>query len=380
MKKSRYQVYMQQWLFFHPYKNPTQTDYYYFDLCKKTHQVIISPKHIWLTSYLPERSLTELSCFLVSYFEDIISGISIWQAFTGEHKKLYGKYLPFYQLKEYCTNEINPEDIYFLIWYFFSSILNNESIFLPVHEDIVNLGNDIYKIFEDEYEYAPENESLKDFLTIPPQEDDYYNLRIKIEWLIFNSYLLYFNSIEFENKKNETFKREKDKHILDNKKMVINDIRDNFIINKPLPLLALRGKDWLAAILGEKHALYDNILNISEKKTGYYIYQKQDENNLYFQHIATDTVLAVTKKSMEVFPDFKEESTLFFISFVKWKNEWWFSGVYVNFSYNANLILDEKNSVESRALFGGETDKQLEALQSHYEVFLKYNKTAPLHF
>lgn len=380
MKKTRHKIYMQQWLYFHPYEKPDETDYYYFNLCKKIHQIIESPKHYRLTGFLPDKSLTALSCFLVCYFEDVISKTSIWQAFTNEHKKLYGKYLPFYEYENYYPDEINPEDIYFLLWYFFSCTLYDKSIFLPVHENIISLGDDIYEILEEEYEYAPENDNLKKFLTIPPEEDDYYAVRIKIEWLIFNSYLFHFTNIEFENEIIETFKKEKDRYILEKKDLIINNLKDNYIINKPIPLLALKGKEWLAAVLGEKHALYTDILNISEKKTGYYIYQKQDENNLYFQHIATDTLLVVTKKSMDVHPDFKEESTMFFISFVKWKNEWWFSGIYYSFPYEANLVLDEKNSIESRALFSGEKDKQLETLQSHYEIFLKYNNNRPIAF
>jgi hypothetical protein len=33
---------------------------------------------------------------------------------------------------------------------------------------------------------------------------------------------------------------------------------------------------------------------------------------------------------------------------VKWMDEWWFSGVFVQTPFNAELVLDEKNSLKSR--------------------------------
>lgn len=55
---------------------------------------------------------------LAHYLEDVISDFGLWAAFTSKHRELYGKYLPFYTIDEenYYCDEINPEDVRFLIW------------------------------------------------------------------------------------------------------------------------------------------------------------------------------------------------------------------------------------------------------------------------
>lgn len=50
--------------------------------------------------------------YIAAYLEDQISELGLWQSFTAEHKRLYGKYLPFYPTNSnYVADEINEEDI-----------------------------------------------------------------------------------------------------------------------------------------------------------------------------------------------------------------------------------------------------------------------------
>lgn len=59
-----------------------------------------------------------LSVFLTSYLEDLVSGLGIWNAFIKENKKRTGRELPFVDLEEYYTEEINPQDVAFLLWFY----------------------------------------------------------------------------------------------------------------------------------------------------------------------------------------------------------------------------------------------------------------------
>jgi len=64
-------------------------------------------------------ALTELAAFLVCCFEDVISDLGLWRVFRDEHERMYGKRLPFYDLPDdYFEEEINFEDVAFLIWYY----------------------------------------------------------------------------------------------------------------------------------------------------------------------------------------------------------------------------------------------------------------------
>ena len=55
---------------------------------------------------LDKKEIDVLSCFLTSYFEDLISETNIWNSFITTHKRLYNKQLPFYNLDDYFEDEI----------------------------------------------------------------------------------------------------------------------------------------------------------------------------------------------------------------------------------------------------------------------------------
>ena len=125
-------IFLDRWLAFHPYKKPGPSDYYYLGLANRLWKIIDSQKHDYLVSLLEEEEEKDnLCCCLACYLEDILSEAGIWQAFTRQHRELYGKNLPFYKTVDYYHDEINPEDIYFLLWHFFSKALYDEMIISP---------------------------------------------------------------------------------------------------------------------------------------------------------------------------------------------------------------------------------------------------------
>ena len=62
--------------------------------------------------FLDKEQINLLSCFLASYFEDLILE-PIYGTLLRMHHRLYGKQLPFYDLDEYYEEEINAQDISF---------------------------------------------------------------------------------------------------------------------------------------------------------------------------------------------------------------------------------------------------------------------------
>lgn len=67
--------------------------------------------------------------FLTSYLEDLVSGSELWNSFVRKHTKLYDKPLPFYVTEDYAEEEINNEDICFLIWYFMGLYNSGRTIY-----------------------------------------------------------------------------------------------------------------------------------------------------------------------------------------------------------------------------------------------------------
>ena len=176
MTRKKERIYMYRWLLFHPYSTPAPSDFYYLRLCNETYNLLEENAFLESAGLLTREEIKNLVCFLICYFEDVISGPGLWQAFTVQVKELYGTYLPLYNPDpdEYFPDEINIEDIYFLVWYFISMTQYNETIISPEALEWSDLSDRIFEILEREYELAPENLKLKQLYTVSSGEGDFF--------------------------------------------------------------------------------------------------------------------------------------------------------------------------------------------------------------
>ncbi len=339
-------IYIKDWLVLKPYEQQTVTDSYYLKLSNEVKSAILSNKQSWtLLLHLDDEEINTLSCFLTSYFEDLISGTNIWNTFVRLHQKLYKKKLPFYILDYYYEEEINIQDISLLIWYFLNGV-QEEKFIAPYNDFIIETAKNVTKVFEDAWEYAPENKYLKSFYTIGDNETDFYIARALIDKIIFQSYLFYPDTLmKLLEQQFEIIGECKDKN---NLMSFLNEARDSLLHGAYTRLLGLKGKEWVAEILGPEHPMYRSFLNISQKITGFFLYKKQDDNYVIIEHIASGKAFELTKKSFDYAHTLNEVDTILFLGIVQWKGEWWFSGVFSSQPFNADLILDEKNSLTSR--------------------------------
>ncbi|MBL7111165.1 MAG: DUF3843 family protein [Bacteroidales bacterium] len=62
--------------------------------------------------------------------------------------------------------------------------------------DLSELGSEVNNLLDEEFERAPENARLKEFLTLSPNEEDFFVIRKRIEFIILDSYLFPFNRLE----------------------------------------------------------------------------------------------------------------------------------------------------------------------------------------
>jgi hypothetical protein len=373
-------IYIKDWVELKPYDSHSITDNYYLKICNEVKKVLFLEYGEVLAYYLNENDIDLLSCFLVSYFEDVVSETNIFTAFTNKHQNLYGEKLPFYNTTEYYEDEINIQDIQFLIWYFLNTI-QDEQFVNPNKEVFYKIANDIMLILEDEYEYAPENIVLKKYYTLPKNETDFYKGREMIDAVLFRSYFFHTDTysilLERENKIIDTSKNN------ENLLSYLRDNRDTVLLSAHTKLLSLSGKEWVAEIIGDKYSLYKDFKNISPKIKGYFFYKGQDKDTVFLEHIASSKKFNLTKKSFDNAHLLTDIDTIVFMGIVLWKDEWWFSGIFFTQDFNADLILDEKNSIESRRMVNfldHKDDEVIKTLQLQYQAFLDFNNGKQIAF
>ena len=366
-------IYIKDWVALKPYDNHSITDNYYLKISNEVKKVLFLEYGEVLAYYLNENDIDLMSCFLVSYFEDIISETHIFTAFTNKHQELYNKKLPFFDTSAYYEDEINIQDIQFLIWYFLNTIQNRQFI-NPNKEVFYKMANDIMLILEDEYEYAPENKVLKKYYTLSKDETDFYKGREMIDAVLFRTYFFHTDTqqtlSEIEKEMIESSKN--DENLLS----YLRDNRDALLFSSKTKLLSFSGQEWVAEILGKKHPLYNDYLTISPKIRGYFLYKGQDDKNVFIEHIASGKKFNLTKKSFDNGHFLTEIDMIIYLGIVLWKEEWWFSGIFFVQDFNADLILDEKNSIESRRMVNfldHKDDEVIKTLDLQYQAFLDFN-------
>lgn len=373
-------IHISDWLAMKPYERQQKSDFFYLNLSNNIKKTIYKNKYFdELMECVADEDIKDLSCFIASYLEDIVSGTNIWNTFVRNHEKLYNKKLPFYKTDEYFDNEINPEDVAFLMWYFLSDIFDNEFI-SPTEPFILNISFDIYNELDKVYENAPENDFLKEYFTLKTT-NNFFKVRQFIEKMS-ESYLFILNtSMDIENRVEEINEHiSKKKLPNDYIKQLLYESQMEYISNYTTRFLAMSYKDWAAEVLGEKHPMYHDIKNISKRISGNFLYEGKEKDYYIFEHIATDEKFKVKRDSV----DFKgEEKMILYTSIICWKDEWWVSGIISASKFDANRILEEKEMIENRLVIDSLKNDKIEIqnnLDKMKEVFLKFNNNSLITF
>lgn len=373
-------IYIKQWLELKPYEKPTITDGYYLKLCNDIKKKLISNYYDILSEYFDAEFINILSCFITSYFEDVISETNIWKSFVKTHQELYGKKLPFYETEDYYEDEINEQDIRFLIWYFFNTA-QTEKFINPKDFFFFEMAVHVMEILDEAYEYAPENKVLKEYYEIDKTESDFYVARNLIDTILFKTYLFYPDTLlDLHDDEIEILENNRDE---ENIAQYFYENRVTKLLNTHTRLLSMTGKEWASKIIGKNHPLSSEFLNISKRISGFFLYKGQDSNNIFIEHIASSKRFNLTKKSFDQYEVLKEVDTIMFMGIVKWKDEWWFSGIYVQKKFNADLVLNEKNSLESRRavnFLDHQTEDVDKAIRLQFDAFKDLNNGSQIAF
>ena len=344
MKKNK--IFLDDWLKNKSYEIHSSVDIEYIYLSNKVYNLLLEYDSIFEMLTVDNNEIKDLSIFLVCYLEDLVSDTNIWETFVTINSNKYKKPVPFYNVKDYCENEVNKVDLQFLIWYFLN-ITNPNRFLSPYDEYLDVLATEVFAILDNEFDYISENEILKKSYLLK-NNADYYETRKIIQKYLFESYLFGIDTKQkLQIKIADIFSENENIDDSDYFLRIYNSIIDELTVSNSTKLLSLKGKEWLNEIIGENDKNSNNVKSISDKIIGFFFYKGENKLNYIFENIATEKIFEVTKDSYIAKINPKDD-TIYYIELVNWKDNWVLSGITMQQPFNADLILDQKNSIEAR--------------------------------
>ena len=152
-------IFMKAWLDLHGRSKAVSSDSWYLDFANNLLPIVRD-------SILYKDCLWEdqqnVALLLTLYLEDCVADGGNWRQFIHWHQESYGKYLPFYTLTEdYYPDEVNPEDIAFLLWGVNSPVGDDfDGVENPLDQDLLAFARLVYEHLDEAFEEAPISDHL----------------------------------------------------------------------------------------------------------------------------------------------------------------------------------------------------------------------------
>lgn len=297
MKQER--IYPKDWMEWHPYTRIGKTDRYYTNIANDIFK-IIDQEFYAKDPFGEKEKMKRAACCITAYFEDIISKIGIWKAFTDECKRLYDSYLPFYQLtdEEYFNDEINVEDIRFLLWHHIQQT-RDKSIINPENEAIEVVAQQIYELLSDEFETAPENEELQALFSQDKRYDSFAEYKEFLCWFHYHSYLNAFNNDELQKDLIDFLDEDSDQEpSMDFLRLLTYATTIFLSFTSRKNMLSLTSPKWLSLIYGPQYQQAEDFSNVELRKSAPYLFNSMDEKFIHVTNMDTDEKLCINRTSI----------------------------------------------------------------------------------
>ena len=351
-------IYPKKWLELHPYKQTNSVDQYYVGIANEIHKRLYSSTIA--DAFEEEENIRYTSLCLAAWFEDVISQTGIWQAFTAECRKRYGAYLPFYPIKgDYFPDEINLEDIRFLLWHHIQYLCRGISAINPENPGIEQTAQEIYGLLAEEYETAPENERMQKFLYHSAMgEEDFFRYREILDWFHYQCYFNIENVAQY---------RDEAERLLDDEKItpemaetLIYATRTSLTFKGRRNLLSLTSPEWLA-LIGNAHPEHQLWGKVKVRENSCYLLEKEDDRYLYVKDLCSEDEgeFKITKKSLNLSAIRSREvgkSTLI-CELIYFGNAWWQCGMLLENKYDQKIaeyvddLTKQKEKTNEKAAF-----------------------------
>ncbi|HRP90671.1 MAG TPA: DUF3843 family protein [Edaphocola sp.] len=371
MKK---QIYIKEWLDVKPYQIHDEVDIYYLNIANRVKEALGSSKieKYFIKEFKNGLLVNKLACFITCYFEDLISGTQFWQTFLKKYRSQYQKDFPLIKIENYIEDEINIEDIQFLSWYFINCQFLSQFDQIGMESDhptLKNIAIEVMKIFESEWETAPENTRLLDNFKIDPNNSDYHSLQNILNEFVENNYLL---KIDFDTVFAPKLHQMKIAGVTDSEFVPIFSLLYNETkFGMRTRLLGLSIAEWILAYIDADSELGKAIQNFeSDNIFDFFIYQGVDLKGIH----TFKTVITGNDYEVDFQDDLFEYGKIYLLDLIKWKEQWKLIGLPSLADDPSKYLNNRKNNTPK------ENALKIEATEILAQCFLEYNKNSPIAF
>jgi len=282
----------------HPNGVIADSDMYFASLANKIFRTLLNDKLI--KRECDEYFLRQISLKSSSYLEDTVSQWGLFDGFRKLHSEICGKLMPFYNVdEEYYRDEINIEDVQFLVWSTFQEIINEKEEICFINPDnpmLMLMSSVIFDILDEEYEFAPENEKIYELLH-KTDFDDFIDFRQLLEWLCLHTYL------STNNAKNtvERLKLSIRKNYKENKdyvKLFSYLVESNAYFYYACTPMSVKAIDWFRAITTNSRML-ERIENVSCRPFQRYKIMGSDDSFINLESFGDEKIkIPLARESM----------------------------------------------------------------------------------
>lgn len=296
-------------------------DQFYIDLAEEL-RVFIGKMAPIFSKEFDESAEINLAVVIAGYFEDFISEVGIWKAFTDRFREELGSDLPFYDLEGYDPDYINWQDIALLIWVW-SSRDFEKGFTDPLSSITIEFAKLFTEVLDEKIDHAPATSLFDEFLEVK-DANKFFDVRFILNWLAIDSWLIGLLDKSF------SYERELNKMIAENEQdsveflnMFEHDLIQDLTFNDITKFGGLYINELAVRILRGDQKLKENLEGMGRKFAGEFEMVGTEKNHYVLLHLDSMRKVRVTRKSVELQPSL---GNYVFTSLSKWGGEFWVNG------------------------------------------------------
>jgi Protein of unknown function (DUF3843) len=326
MSKRRTSIFAVQttdWMNYRPYKVFVPSyDGFYLRLSNEVFNVLNAP-HNPMNSRFSRPEIIELSVILTSWFEDFANEIGLWATFLRQNKALHGYWLPFFPLEHYDPEDMNQEDVHYLIWHYCCKA--SDRFYTVDSPPFQSMAAEVLELFDEIFDDAPGTDYYEAYLKIN-HDANFFDVKYKLGWIAFGNYLI---APEFKKQLDKQVKDlDHQKSVLDPQKMTYT-LQNDFLFRTRSSFLAFSVPEWLTAVGQYPDTLSNDIRNLSKYIISEFIYEKSEGIVYHFRQMETNRLFEVHQESVTM--KGINWGDIVFTTIVEWQGTWWVTGTIVGF-------------------------------------------------